>query len=145
MTNPSIQASCKSLLWYHTAYKLILPKSMGSVNLVVIVESVQNLITSNGELKEFHIASIAAVAAALGECYFEVHLGPSNRALIGVKFLLFWYCLALRKKSSQVHVLWEDHRNDLFINGFGSCFMQCTVACAVTDVICRYPHVGGRE
>jgi hypothetical protein len=40
---------------------------MGSVNLVVIVESVQTLITSNGELRKFHIPSIVAVAAALGE------------------------------------------------------------------------------
>ncbi|KIM88799.1 hypothetical protein PILCRDRAFT_813779 [Piloderma croceum F 1598] len=75
---------------------------MGSVNLVVIVESVQSLITSDGELKEFHIPSIVSVAAALG-----------------VKFILFLYCWGLRHKSSQVHVLWEDHRNDLFINGFG--------------------------
>jgi divalent metal cation (Fe/Co/Zn/Cd) transporter len=36
-----------------------------------------------------------------------------------VKFLLFLYCFSLRKKSSQVLVLWQDHRNDLFINGFG--------------------------
>lgn len=41
---------------------------MGSVNLVVIVESAQNLIVSNGDLKDFHITSIAAVAAALGGC-----------------------------------------------------------------------------
>ena len=27
--------------------------------------------------------------------------------------------MPLRKNSSQVEVLWEDHRNDLFINGFG--------------------------
>lgn len=40
---------------------------MGSVNLVVIVESAQSLITSNGDLKEFHIPSIVAVAAALGK------------------------------------------------------------------------------
>lgn len=49
---------------------------MGSVNLVVIVESAQNLITSNGDLKEFHIASIAAVAAALGGFCPEVRSGP---------------------------------------------------------------------
>jgi hypothetical protein len=55
------------------AYHLVVPTltvvvfSMGSVNLVVIVESVQSLITSDGELKEFHIPSIVAVAAALGE------------------------------------------------------------------------------
>ena len=41
--------------------------SMGSVNLVVIIESVQSLITSNGELKKFHIPSIVAVGVALGE------------------------------------------------------------------------------
>jgi hypothetical protein len=39
--------------------------------------------------------------------------------LEGVKFLLFLYCYSLRSKSSQVEVLWEDHRNDLFINSFG--------------------------
>jgi len=36
-----------------------------------------------------------------------------------VKALLFLYCFSLRKMSSQVNVLWEDHRNDLFLNGFG--------------------------
>jgi hypothetical protein len=39
---------------------------MGSVNFVVIVESVQNLITAKGDLKEFHLPSILAVSAALG-------------------------------------------------------------------------------
>ncbi|KAF7337545.1 CDF-like metal transporter [Mycena sanguinolenta] len=78
-------------------------RRMGSVNLVVIVESVQSLITKkNDDLKQFHLPSILAVAAALA-----------------VKFLLFVYCFSLRKKSSQVLVLWEDHRNDLWINTFG--------------------------
>lgn len=41
--------------------------SMGSVNLVVIVESARSLITkTNDDLQEFHIPSIIAVAAALG-------------------------------------------------------------------------------
>jgi hypothetical protein len=41
---------------------------MGAVNLVVIVESAQSLITSKNEtVKKFHIPSIVAVAAALGE------------------------------------------------------------------------------
>lgn len=40
---------------------------MGSVNLVVIVESAQTLITTKSDkLKDFHIPSIVAVAAALG-------------------------------------------------------------------------------
>ena len=37
-----------------------------------------------------------------------------------MKFLLFLYCSGFRAQSSQVHVLWEDHRNDIFINGFGT-------------------------
>lgn len=76
---------------------------MGSVNLVVIVESTRTLATKHGdELAGFHLPSIIAVGAALA-----------------VKFLLFVYCYSLRTKSSQVQVLWEDHRNDLWINGFG--------------------------
>jgi divalent metal cation (Fe/Co/Zn/Cd) transporter len=74
---------------------------MGAVNVIVIVESIRALI-SQEDSNEFQVASIAAVAAALG-----------------VKFLLFLYCYSLRKVSSQVEVLWEDHRNDLFINSFG--------------------------
>ncbi|CAK5264333.1 unnamed protein product [Mycena citricolor] len=81
---------------------------MGSVNLVVIVESVQSLITKkNDNLKTFFLPSILAVAAALA-----------------AKLVLFVYCFSLRKRSSQVHVLWEDHRNDLFVNGFGI-LMSC--------------------
>ncbi|KAI0271463.1 CDF-like metal transporter [Gloeopeniophorella convolvens] len=76
---------------------------MGSVNLVVIVESARALIThKDKDVNDFHIPSVVAVGAALG-----------------VKFLLFLYCYSLRSKSSQVEVLWEDHRNDLFINSFG--------------------------
>ncbi|KAI1793071.1 CDF-like metal transporter [Ganoderma leucocontextum] len=76
---------------------------MGSVNLVVIVESARSLIThGDGETNELHIPSLISVAAALG-----------------VKFLLFLYCFGYRNSSSQVRMLWEDHRNDLFINGFG--------------------------
>jgi len=74
---------------------------MGSVNFVVIVESVRGLITREARTA-FHLASILSVGVALA-----------------VKLALFIYCFSIRKKSSQVLVLWEDHRNDLFINGFG--------------------------
>lgn len=81
---------------------------MGSVNLVVIVESIHKLVTkSDDSLEGFHLPSIIAVSAALA-----------------VKFILFAYCYSLRSKSSQVQVLWEDHRNDLWINGFGI-LMSC--------------------
>ncbi|KAI0691986.1 CDF-like metal transporter [Cytidiella melzeri] len=77
---------------------------MGSVNLVVIVESMRSIITHNkdDDTNKLHVPSLIAVGAALG-----------------AKLVLFIYCFPLRKQSSQVMVLWEDHRNDLFINGFG--------------------------
>ncbi|KAI0031246.1 CDF-like metal transporter [Vararia minispora EC-137] len=74
---------------------------MGAVNLVVIVESARDLI-SVGTDKPFKVPALIAVGVALG-----------------IKFILFLYCFSLRNKSDQVRVLWEDHRNDLFINGFG--------------------------
>ena len=92
---------------------------MGSVNLVVIIESARDLLKHGDKsLNDFHIPSIAAVAAALGMLAYS----PTLITLInfkGVKFLLFLYCYSSRSKSSQVEVLWEDHRNDLFINSFG--------------------------
>ncbi|EPS94410.1 hypothetical protein FOMPIDRAFT_1033379 [Fomitopsis schrenkii] len=83
-------------------FHLIRAPKMSSVNLVILVESVQELITHTGTDDKFHIPSLVAVGAALG-----------------VKFILFLYCSGFRAQSSQVHVLWEDHRNDIFINGFG--------------------------
>ncbi|KAI0800581.1 CDF-like metal transporter [Fomes fomentarius] len=78
--------------------------AMSSVNLVVIVESARTLITRNSDeqTNDLHVPSLIAVGAALG-----------------VKVLLFLYCFGYRDVSSQVRMLWEDHRNDLFINGFG--------------------------
>lgn len=76
---------------------------MFSVNLVVIVESIHSVATHKADdTDHFFVPAVASVASALA-----------------VKFLLFLYCSAVRKSSSQVQVLWEDHRNDLFINGFG--------------------------
>lgn len=40
------------------------------------------------------------------------------------KFCLFLYCYALRNSYSQIRILWEDHRNDLFINGPG---LACSI------------------
>ncbi|KIR34165.1 cation diffusion facilitator 1 [Cryptococcus deuterogattii MMRL2647] len=75
---------------------------MGGVNVILVVESIQEFVTHTGDdLNKFHLASIVSVAVAFG-----------------VKFCLFLYCLAIRKSSSQVQVLWEDHRNDLLTNGF---------------------------
>ncbi|KAG9014746.1 hypothetical protein FRB94_010593 [Tulasnella sp. JGI-2019a] len=50
---------------------------------------------------DFHLIPLIAVGIALG-----------------VKSILFIYCFALRNVDSQVRMLWEDHRNDLFVNTF---------------------------
>ena len=64
------QAINKRRLTFH----LVLMKEMntgtlmGSVNLVVVVESIRTIVShGDNELNTFHVASIAAVAAALGK------------------------------------------------------------------------------
>ncbi len=74
---------------------------MGAVSLILIVESIRSIATHEGnETNELFIPSLIAVGVAFG-----------------TKLLLAIYCFGLRKFSSQVQVLFEDHRNDLFING----------------------------
>jgi hypothetical protein len=100
---------------------------MGSVNLVVIVESVRALLKHGDKALSLHIPSIVAVGVALGRTA-SAHLSALSgliNQLEGVKFFLFLYCYSLRNKSSQIEVLWEDHRNDLFINSFGEISRWC--------------------
>ncbi|EER38090.1 cation diffusion facilitator [Histoplasma capsulatum var. duboisii H88] len=76
---------------------------MTSVSLILISFSAKSL--SDGNTEEtlgFHIPPIVAVCIAFS-----------------TKFALFVYCWALRNQYSQVRILWEDHRNDLLINGLG--------------------------
>ncbi|CUS08911.1 unnamed protein product [Tuber aestivum] len=77
---------------------------MCAVSLILIVVSTQELVThkAGDELNKFHLPSIIAVAVAFA-----------------TKLALFLYCWSLRNIYSQVRILWEDHRNDLLINGFG--------------------------
>lgn len=74
---------------------------MTAVSFILIVESIRELASKANDAK-FHVPSVIAVGIA-----FATKLG------------LFLYCWALRNKYSQIRILWEDHRNDLFINGFG--------------------------
>lgn len=77
--------------------------AMLTVSIILVAFSAQDLATHNdGETKDFFIPSIVAVGTAFV-----------------TKLLLFLYCFSIRSSSSQVQVLWEDHRNDLLINGFG--------------------------
>lgn len=75
---------------------------MTAVSMILIVESIRELATPGKHESDFHVPSVIAVGIAFV-----------------TKFCLFLYCWALRNKYSQIHILWEDHRNDLFINGFG--------------------------
>ncbi|KAI9094672.1 hypothetical protein DFS34DRAFT_643379 [Phlyctochytrium arcticum] len=75
---------------------------MGTVSIVLIVESIRTMLTHDGDEKfELHIPSVISVGVALA-----------------IKFALFLICYSLRSYS-QVRMLWEDHRNDLFVNSFG--------------------------
>ncbi|ORY33456.1 hypothetical protein BCR39DRAFT_520196 [Naematelia encephala] len=88
---------------FETSGNIVYGFIMGGVNLILIVESIRSLVTHSGDdTSDLHIPSIVAVGVAWG-----------------VKFALFCFCYAVKDQSSQVQVLWEDHRNDLFTNGFG--------------------------
>ncbi|KAJ7644281.1 cation efflux family-domain-containing protein [Roridomyces roridus] len=80
---------------------IIYSGTMGSVSVVLIAFSIQELVRG-AESDHFHLPSVIVVAISFV-----------------VKFILFLYCYSIRSKNSQVRVLWEDHRNDIFINGFG--------------------------
>lgn len=80
---------------------------MACASAILIVESVRGVVTHLGDAdaagtEGFHLPSIVAVSGAF--C---------------VKVCLMLYCWPLRASNSQIQILWEDHRNDLFINGLG--------------------------
>ena len=78
---------------------------MCAVSIVIIVSAVRELaegVKNHPQTNKLYVSSTAAVSVA-----------------IGVKTLLFLYCYPLRNKYSYVRILWEDHRNDIIINGAG--------------------------
>lgn len=76
---------------------------MSAVGAIIIVLSARDLAGGSTEgTTSFHLPSVIAVAVAFV-----------------TKFSLWLYCWALKDKYSQINILWQDHRNDLFINGFG--------------------------
>jgi len=86
-----------------TAGNLCFCALMITVSVVIIVESIRTVAEHTGpDTNTFFLPSVIAVSVAFA-----------------TKFSLFLYCWALRDQYSQVRILWEDHRNDLFINGFG--------------------------
>lgn len=76
---------------------------MTAVSFIIIAFSIREIVAgSDTLLAPFHLPSIIAVSVAFV-----------------TKLCLFIYCFALRDQVSQIRILWEDHRNDLLINGFG--------------------------
>lgn len=76
---------------------------MTAVSFILIAFSCRELAEgSDSPTGEFHLPSVIAVVVAFA-----------------TKLTLFLYCWALRNQVSQIRILWEDHRNDLIINGFG--------------------------
>lgn len=77
---------------------------MAAVSFIIIAFAAQELAThrASDETNNFHLPSVIAVVIA-----FCTKLG------------LFFYCWGIKDKYSQVDILWQDHRNDLLINGFG--------------------------
>ncbi|KAJ5082700.1 hypothetical protein N7532_011743 [Penicillium argentinense] len=76
---------------------------MTAVSLIIIAFSIREIVEgSETLLAAFHLPSVIAVSVA----FFT-------------KLALFIYCFALRNQVSQIRILWEDHRNDLLINGIG--------------------------
>lgn len=86
-----------------TAGNIVFCFLMTAVSCIIIVLCLMELRQGNPKgTKLLHLPSVIAVAVA----------GLT-------KLALFCYCWALRNEYSQIRILWEDHRNDLFINGFG--------------------------
>lgn len=79
---------------------------MTCVSVIIIVQSIEDLVKgSENKTNPLYKASLIAVGTAFL-----------------VKLALFAYCWALRNIYSQIRILWEDHRNDLIINGLGLFF-----------------------
>lgn len=77
---------------------------MTAVSFILIAFSAQELVERKGQggTNKFHVPSVVAVGIAFG-----------------TKLVLFLYTWLLKDKYSQIFILWQDHRNDLLINGFG--------------------------
>lgn len=70
-------------------------------------------------LVAFSIRDIAERSGVGGVSVFHLSAVIAATTSFVTKFCLFLYCSTLRKRYSQVHIVWKDHRNDLLINGFG--------------------------
>ncbi|KAK5651355.1 hypothetical protein OQA88_12588 [Cercophora sp. LCS_1] len=77
---------------------------MMAVSFIIIAFSVRDIADRAGEsgVNGFHPPALIAASTSLA-----------------TKVALFAYCFTLRNRYSQVRIVWQDHRNDIFINAFG--------------------------
>lgn len=86
-----------------TAGNIVFSFIMFTVSVIIIVQAIVNFIEGQEEeTKDFFLPSVLSVSAAFA-----------------TKFGLFLFCWTIKHLFSQVEILWKDHRNDLFVNGFG--------------------------
>ena len=83
---------------------------MSCASAILIVESIRDIVehladADAADRSTLHVASIIAVSVAFT-----------------TKFVLMLYCYGLKKSNSQVSMLFEDHRNDLLVNGSAIAF-----------------------
>lgn len=74
---------------------------MTTVSFVILTFAIRQLVQGSSS-EGFHLASVVSVGMAFA-----------------IKLALFLCCWSIKDKYSQVKILWQDHRNDLFVNGFG--------------------------
>jgi cation diffusion facilitator family transporter len=76
---------------------------MTAVSFILVAFSARSLaVGAESEVTNFHLPSVIAVSLAFV-----------------TKLCLFLYCWSIKDTYSQINILWQDHRNDLLINGFG--------------------------
>jgi divalent metal cation (Fe/Co/Zn/Cd) transporter len=99
---------------------------MCALSLVLVVMSARVLLEGAAHERQLAKAAAAGGGQSAGGSSSSTMTRPLHLpSVVAVsiafltKALLFAYCWSLRNQYSQVRILWQDHRNDIFINGFG--------------------------
>lgn len=90
-----------------TAGNIVFCFLMVAVSIVIIAFSA----------RELSVRSADTLAGGLNRFHVPAVIGATTS--FAIKFALFLFCFPLRNHYSQVRIVWQDHRNDVFINAFG--------------------------
>ena len=112
-----------SLIWAHHAMKKVdgrqYPSGKARIETRANIVFCFLMIVAAFILIAFSIKELSEGASAEGSSQLRVLSVAAVGIAFVTKLVLFLYCCSLRKKYSQIQILWVDHRNDLFINGVG--------------------------